>query len=721
MPNVVYLTKHGSQAYGLNNELSDTDMKGICVPPREVEDNLFHRFEQAENNAEIEFQFGWLKNPKNPKFESTVYSLRKFMVLAANVNPNIVELLWVDEVDRFVCEPVAVKLLQNRDLFLSSKAKFTFSGYGYSQLAKIERHRKWIVQGEISEPTRVDFGLPVVRARQLDEVFGYIKSEVERWNLSKFSLDDMVLNDLKETVWECILNVSQVGVNWDNWPQAYEAGVIKKLAVEFNLKDEVVDLLNRERQFKKAMDNYKSWLRWKAERNPVRRALEEKCGYDCYSGDTQFLTESGWKSFDDITQETKLATVNPMSSQIEYHKYLEKFDGTFNGNLYNFQGTHTDILVTPNHNMWVQIRERNTKKVHGWQFVEASHLPSGFNVLRCIHPLEREWKKKVIPPQEYSLLKNVKRYNILRLIGWWVSEGSVLRKDGITKGISISQLKGGRVHTHIAKCCGLDVVLKEVLHEYSYLRENKSRWEMTWNLYDRDVGIWFENNCGKYAEDKRLPRWIMLLSTREKTMVLDAVMNGDGTNRPKDNSEIYYTCSKQLANDVHELAFLCGFETSLWGPYNGMFHVHINRTRMETKELTRRSIQKVSVIQHRIVCFTVPNHLLVTRRNGKIAIQGNSKHASHLVRLMRMGLEILVGGRVIVKRPDWEEILSIKNGAWSYDKVMEFAQDMQNKLDVAYKVTALPKSVNFEKVNSLYHELSEGFRPPGGRKSFIFV
>ena len=137
MPNVVYLTKHGSQAYGLNNEMSDTDMKGICVPPREVEDNLFHRFEQAENNAEIESQFGWLKNPKNPKFESTVYSLRKFMILAANVNPNIVELLWVDEADRFVVEPVAVKLLQNRDMFLSSKAKFTFSGYAFAQAAKI--------------------------------------------------------------------------------------------------------------------------------------------------------------------------------------------------------------------------------------------------------------------------------------------------------------------------------------------------------------------------------------------------------------------------------------------------------------------------------------------------------------------------------------------------------------------------------------------------------
>ncbi len=202
------------------------------------------------------------------------------MILAANVNPNIVELLWTDEADRFMVESVAAKLIQNREMFLSSKAKFTFSGYAWSQLAKIERHRKWIVQGELEEPNREKFGLPVVRVRQLDEVFGYIKSEVERWNLSKFPMEEMDRNDLKETIWELLANMSQVKITWDNWPQAYEAGVIKKLEEQFDLKKEVVDLLSREAQYKKASENYKSWLHWKAERNPARRELEVKSGYD---------------------------------------------------------------------------------------------------------------------------------------------------------------------------------------------------------------------------------------------------------------------------------------------------------------------------------------------------------------------------------------------------------------------------------------------------------
>jgi hypothetical protein len=76
---------------------------------------------------------------------------------------------------------------------------------------------------------------------------------------------------------------------------------------------------------------------------------------------------------------------------------------------------------------------------------------------------------------------------------------------------------------------------------------------------------------------------------------------------------------------------------------------------------------------------------------------------------MRMGLEILTEHKVLVKRPDFEEILAIKNGAWTYDQVMSYAEDMQKKLDEAYKTTTLPKSVNYVKINELYHELSEQF------------
>ena len=274
------MTVAGSQCYGLNNESSDLDLKGICIPPAEVRDNLFQGFDQAENNEDIHKRYDSLKNPKNPKIESTVFTLKKFLKLAAEVNPNIIELLFVDSKDILLHTPAMDELLNNRDLFLSSKAKYTFAGYAASQLHRIERHRKWIIRGEIKEPKREEYGLTPEIPKRVNEIFGLIKSEVERWNLTKYSLDEMERDDLKSTIWELIYNMSKVDINESNWPQMYAAGVVERISSEYDLNDEVVNILQRERLYKKEMETYVSWLNWKKNRNPARHELEIKCGFD---------------------------------------------------------------------------------------------------------------------------------------------------------------------------------------------------------------------------------------------------------------------------------------------------------------------------------------------------------------------------------------------------------------------------------------------------------
>ena len=68
------------------------------------------------------------------------------------------------------------------------------------------------------------------------------------------------------------------------------------------------------------------------------------------------------------------------------------------------------------------------------------------------------------------------------------------------------------------------------------------------------------------------------------------------------------------------------------------------------------------------------------------------KHAMHLVRLMRMCREILLEGKVIVKRPDREELLAIRNGAWSYDQLIEWAEKQDIELNETVIQSQLPKS-----------------------------
>lgn len=67
------------------------------------------------------------------------------------------------------------------------------------------------------------------------------------------------------------------------------------------------------------------------------------------------------------------------------------------------------------------------------------------------------------------------------------------------------------------------------------------------------------------------------------------------------------------------------------------------------------------------------------------------KHATHLVRLLKMAREILTEHVVRVKRPDAEELLAIRNGAWSYEKIVEFAESEDIALNELVKTCTLPK------------------------------
>ena len=59
----------------------------------------------------------------------------------------------------------------------------------------------------------------------------------------------------------------------------------------------------------------------------------------------------------------------------------------------------------------------------------------------------------------------------------------------------------------------------------------------------------------------------------------------------------------------------------------------------------------------------------------------DTKHAMHLFRLLRMGEEILRDGIVRVLRPDAEWLLSVRDGALSYEQVIQMAAEHEARLE----------------------------------------
>jgi uncharacterized protein len=86
----------------------------------------------------------------------------------------------------------------------------------------------------------------------------------------------------------------------------------------------------------------------------------------------------------------------------------------------------------------------------------------------------------------------------------------------------------------------------------------------------------------------------------------------------------------------------------------------------------------------------------------------DTKHAMHLVRLLRMGVEILRDGQVLVKRADADELLAIRAGEWTYDQIAQYAETMDKEVrEVWYKKTSLPKYPDVKLAAQLLMEVQD--------------
>ena len=84
----------------------------------------------------------------------------------------------------------------------------------------------------------------------------------------------------------------------------------------------------------------------------------------------------------------------------------------------------------------------------------------------------------------------------------------------------------------------------------------------------------------------------------------------------------------------------------------------------------------------------------------------DTKHAAHLVRLLRTGYEILTEGDCLVRRPDAAELLSIRQGAWSYDKICAYADEMIAKVQNLTKF-AVPECPNYDTINDIIIDMTK--------------
>lgn len=249
----------GSHAYGLNVPTSDVDVRGIFINPLQERISL--------NFAKGSEQVG------DEKHDTTYYELARYMELAKDCNPNIIEFLWCPEDCWKIRKPAVDMLIDNRNMFVSKKAYYTFSSYAFSQIKKAKGQNKWINNPQPEEaPRKTDFCWVInpgeTKPRPVNPAYG---------NFEEFHVAGM----------EHVPNMYRL-YHYGKGASGVFRGPNQQLVCEsIPVRDESTKffgfLVFNEADYDKAMTDHRNYWEWMKNRNPHRYVAQEKgeVDYDC--------------------------------------------------------------------------------------------------------------------------------------------------------------------------------------------------------------------------------------------------------------------------------------------------------------------------------------------------------------------------------------------------------------------------------------------------------
>jgi predicted nucleotidyltransferase len=132
----------GSRAYGTATPESDTDLRGVFLLPASHYLQLYDVVNQVSDETN----------------DITYYTLKRFFELAADANPNILELLFVPDDCVRKTSKEWERIKDNKNLFISKRVLHTYSGYAVAQIKKAKGQNK-LVNNPMPEqkPTKEDY------------------------------------------------------------------------------------------------------------------------------------------------------------------------------------------------------------------------------------------------------------------------------------------------------------------------------------------------------------------------------------------------------------------------------------------------------------------------------------------------------------------------------------------------------------------------------------
>ena len=320
---------------------------------------------------------------------------------------------------------------------------------------------------------------------------------------------------------------------------------------------------------------------------------------ECYSADTEVLTEKGWQRFDSLERDIKVLQYNTENKSTEFvypTRYIEK---DFTGDMINLKSHRGfDFLVTPKHEMLTyqhgefKKQESDLLKINSSKyFILAGDNHISNNGDNILTPIER----LAIATQADGSVKDKK-------------SGSVSLQFSFAKDRKVKRL------LDICRDGNFRVTENKKQSKKGNISEQRRFWisldiSMSKNLWDTFSLVDLNRNKAK--------------------AIIEEMVEWDGhKNRDSDESYLFTTTQKDQCDFYQAVSHLAGYKTKITkviddrkDTYKDVYRLFIIKN---TNIVSTQSLNKTYIpYDGKVYCVTVPSGNILVRRNGKVAIAGN--------------------------------------------------------------------------------------------------
>jgi deoxycytidine triphosphate deaminase len=325
----------------------------------------------------------------------------------------------------------------------------------------------------------------------------------------------------------------------------------------------------------------------------------------CLSADSEILTADGWRGMADVKVGDYVLTRRE-DGVAEYQSVERKQAREFRGQMMHFDGRSVDQLVTPEHKVFARLRNPHA----GTERAGTYEAHSIFGKHGYSFDREVAWVAPEPAPSHVEI--NGLRYPFdafLRFMGCYLGDGSAYH--GADRGYSIKLA----VVTKEKKRDTFRAVLKAMGVE---AREH----ERGFHFYSKPLATYLMQFG--HAREKFIDKRWKNLPPEKLGLLIEGLMASDGCA----TTNTYTTSSRQLADDVQEIAFKSGaaaivreVEDEINGVRLRGFKVRICEVHMTPKMPPKN--HKLVDYDGMVYDVTVPNHVFFMRRDGKASWTGN--------------------------------------------------------------------------------------------------